>query len=144
MGDIEQLTALAPTWAREALAARKAALFPAPAVPALAQVPATKSGLSAQAIDAIAEAVVTFVKQQPEPVLARLDCPRTGRDKGVSHVRWRGVFKQSDAFLSGELVTHRGSSWVCQRDHTTQTPARPADKEAPEWTLIVKSGEVTR
>jgi hypothetical protein len=104
MGDIEQLTAFSPDLGREALAARKAALFPAPAVPAaLAQVPATKSGLSAQAIDAIAEAVVTFVKQQPEPVLARLDALEQGRDKGVSNVRWRGVFKQSDAFLSGEL-----------------------------------------
>jgi hypothetical protein len=72
---------------------------------------------------------------------ARITAVEAERAKGVRHVRWRGVFKHGEHFRSGELATHKGALWVCQRD-TSQTPGRPADGDASGWTLVVKSGSV--
>jgi hypothetical protein len=65
MGDIEQLTAFSADLGREAVAARKAALFPdpAPRTGAATHSPiARKNGLSPESVDSIAEAVVWFVR----------------------------------------------------------------------------------
>ena len=82
MADVEQLATFGGAdLGREALAARKAALFPAPAVPAPAQA-VNRGGLSEASIDAIAEGVVTFLAEHIRPILARLRAiagPRQGR-----------------------------------------------------------------
>jgi hypothetical protein len=141
MADVEQLATFGGAdLGREALAARKAALFPAPAVPAPAQA-VNRGGLSEASIDAIAEGVVTFLAEHIRPILARLRAIEQDRDKGVGNVRWRGVFKQGEHFRSGELATHRGSLWACRHD-TTQTPGRPPDADTPlDWVSIVKTGK---
>ena len=109
--DIEQLTIWSADLGREGLAARHAALLPAPKPAAPYPATAAKSGgLSDRSIDVIAEGVVTFVFEQLRPILARLHRLEEEREKDC--VRWGGTFKQGDTFRSGELVTHKGSLWV--------------------------------
>ena len=129
MADIAQLMAFSPDLAREALAARNAALFPA--VPPPAQASATKSGLSAQATDTIAEGVVTFVKQQLTPILTRLDA----LEQQSPSPRYEGTFQDGKAYARGSLTTQSGGLWLAL-DNTTQRPGR-----SDQWKLIVKSGE---
>ena len=145
LSDIEQLTAFSVELGREGLAARKAALFPAPAsVAAPCPAPAAKSGLSQGSIDAIARGRCHVRRRASEADLTRLHALEQEREKGVGNVRWRGVFKQGDRCQAGELATYGGGLWVCRRD-TSQTPGRPPYPDgAADWTLVVKSGEAPR
>jgi hypothetical protein len=104
--------------------------------------PVTFGSLGA-AIDTLFDLLVTMKKNRDQQMTvfdARIAAVEVDRAKSVGHVRWRGTFKHGDWFQSGQLVTHKGSLWVCQRE-TGQTPGRPPDGDASDWTLVVKSGE---
>jgi hypothetical protein len=96
---------------------------------------ATKTGLSAESIDSIAEGVVWFVKeqfqQQLAPLLRRLDAI----EQQPPSPHYQGVFQEEKAYPRGSLVTKAGGLWLAL-DNTTQTPGR-----SDQWKLIVKSGE---
>ena len=57
----------------------------------------------------------------------------------MTNVRWRGTFKQSEIYRSGELLTHDGSLWVVLRE-TAQIPGRPPEGQAAAYQLVVKNG----
>ena len=136
--DVEQLTAFSPDLGREALAARGAALFPAPALPTPAAAPrpgATKGGLSAASIDAIAEGVVVHVQEQLGPVLARLNA----LERQPPSPHYEGVFQDGKSYARGSLTTKSGGLWLATVEGTTEVPGR-----SDEWKLVVKSGEAPR
>ena len=141
MGDIEQLTAFSVDLGREAVAARKAALFPDPAPRTLAAthgLTARKNGLSPESVDSIAEAVVWFVKEQFQqqlgPLLRRLDA----LEQQPPSPHYQGVFQDEKAYARGSLVTRAVGLWLAL-EGTTNVPGR-----SDEWKLIVKSGEAPR
>ena len=136
-GDIEQLTAFSLDLGREAVAARKSALFPEPAPRMQAHGPiATKNGLSPESIDSIAEGVVWFVKeqfqQQLAPLLKRLDA----LEQQPPRPRYEGIYEQGKTYARGSLATKSGGLWLAL-EHTTQVPGR-----SDQWRLVVKSGSV--
>jgi hypothetical protein len=141
MGDIEQLTAFSVDLGREAVAARKAALFAdlAPRTLAATHGPiARKNALSPESVDSIAEAVVWFVKeqfqQQLSPLLRRLDA----LEQQPPSPHYQGVFQEEKTYSRGSMVTKAGGLWLALED-TRHVPGR-----SDQWKLIVKSGEALR
>jgi hypothetical protein len=133
-GDLEQLAMLSPELAHEGVAARQAALSPAPVPSAPATAPASKGGLSQESIEAIAEGIVTFVGEQVVPILRRLDA----LEQQPPSPRYAGTYEQQKRYGRGALVTRSGGLWLAIED-TTETPGR-----SDRWKLIVKSGECPR
>ena len=88
-------------------------------------------------VGAIADAAIGIIK----PLAARLDAleKEWEREKGVGNVRWRGTYKQSEIYRSGELLTHDGGLWVALRD-SAQTPGRPPEGQPAAYQLVVKNG----
>jgi hypothetical protein len=121
--DLEQLAILRPELAHEGLAARQAALSPAPSVPAPPpRQRATKGGLSAESIDAIAEGIVTFVGQQVTPILRRLDA----LEQQPPSPRYEGTYEQA----KGTAVA-RSSRGLAACGWRLKTPRkRPAARTA--------------
>lgn len=48
---------------------------------------------------------------------------------------YRGIFKNYERYVAGDVVTYGGSAWHCERDDTSATPGTSTD-----WKLMVKEG----
>lgn len=53
----------------------------------------------------------------------------------VPAMLYRGVFRPTDSYVKGDVVTYGGSTWYCKKD-TQQTPRDNAE----DWQLMVKEG----
>lgn len=63
-----------------------------------------------------------------------------GMDKAIESlknkgIRYRGVFQRADQYERGDVVTYKGSAWVCVDDIGRGTPG-----DNTSWQLLVKSG----
>jgi hypothetical protein len=148
-GDILQLEIVSPELGREGVEARQAALFPAAeaaitkaVTPLRASLSTVDSdplepptgGLSQRSIDAIATAIVLFVREQLAPILKRLD----DIEQQPPSPHYAGTFTPEKSYASGSLVTKAGGLWLALQT-TTQVPGR-----SDQWKLVVKSGEAPR
>jgi hypothetical protein len=126
----------------EGLEARKAALSP-PLRSPLATLPRGKSFTHADC-ELVVDALVDLIKAWVGPLAQRIVKLEQDRSKGVSGVRWRGVYKRAETYRSGELLTHDGSLWVVLAPETAQVPGRPPEGQAADYQLIVKQGAVPK
>ena len=136
LSDIEQLATFSPDLGREGVEARQAALFPAAAAAltkaATPHLAPPTGGLSQRSIDAIATAIVFFVREQLAPILKRLD----DIEQQPPSPHYVGTFEQGKAYARGSLTTRSGGLWLAL-ENTTQVPGR-----SDQWRLVVKSGSV--
>jgi len=136
--DILQLEIVSPELGREGVEARQAALFPAAAAAltkaATPQLDPPTGGLSQRSMDAIANAIVLFVREQLAPILKRLDAI----EQQPPSPHYAGTFTSEKSYARGSLVTKAGGLWLALQT-TTQVPGR-----SDQWKLVVKSGEVPR
>jgi hypothetical protein len=93
-------------------------------------------------VSALAKVVGTILREQLDPMRARLDALEDVV-RNAKSLQYRGVHEAGTAYDAGDTVTYGGSLWHCN----SLTKDRPGEGN-PAWTLAVKRGrdgkDVTR
>lgn len=71
-----------------------------------------------------------------ETLLARIEALEARLRDAVPGIRYRGVWREGEEYLPGDVATHRGALWFC----SLATTAKPFDDQSPAWQMCVKAG----
>jgi hypothetical protein len=87
-------------------------------------------------VELVVDGVVEAVKETITELRGRIEA----LEQRPPSPEYRGIFRPTETYHSGALVTHRGSLWLGLRDSAGATPGSAPDA----WKLIVKSGHAPR
>jgi hypothetical protein len=95
--------------------------------------PSRNEKMTQSDMETLADAIGKCLGQELQPLQKRIE-----QLEKRAELKWAGIWSDGTRYNEGELVTDRGSLWIC----TSPTNDRPGDN-ASAFRLIVKNGHAT-